>query len=99
MVSPAAAPLIAAWRSPLAATSIVVARGVPSSAEPPGAGAPLGGRLVTGPPGGGVQRVFLPAGCGDPFNRMAGSPKKIHDLRRSGFVTTRLAAATASPIV
>src|SRR5471030_654910 len=47
----------------------------------------------------GVQSERGPPGCGAPFSCIAGSPKKIHDLRRSGLVTTRLAAAIASPSV
>src|SRR5471030_1713134 len=82
-VSPATAPSIAACRSPLAGTRIVRAPGVSPLDGLVGVGAVLGGGA------GGVHGWRRAPGCGAPFKDIAGSPKKIHDRRTSGFVTTR----------
>src|SRR5262249_40431724 len=58
--------------------------------------------VVTGVVRDGVTAVgdfVIDAGIGAPSRCCAGSPKKIHERRRSGVVTARLAAATASPSV
>src|SRR5579862_5385226 len=86
---------MAPCRSPVAATLTVFGPGTFVPDEAVVAAAAAG--VTTGAVG--VHSERGPPGCGAPFNCIAGSPKKIHDLRRSGLVTTRLAAAIASPTV
>src|SRR6185295_12226740 len=94
-------------------TVLVRPAGAPGSADGAGVAAGgstgvvtgdvAGGGVAGGAGGGSTGGVGGAGGAGggvvgSPLRCIAGSPKKIHERRRSVFVTTRFAAATASPI-